>query len=135
MVAPTTTPERIEEIGAAARGFVYTVSLTGTTGERGELPRRVWKWASYPRISQHLKRAVLVAEDSAFWKHEGVDWEAVRARTSHSPFARAFFVPESTMGQRISRAKRIRQQEQAEDHDPEDHDDGVHLALRLEHPG
>jgi tryptophan synthase alpha chain len=38
LVAPTTTPDRIEEIGADARGFVYTVSLTGTTGERAELP-------------------------------------------------------------------------------------------------
>ena len=37
LVAPTTTPERVAEIGAAARGFVYTVSLTGVTGERGEL--------------------------------------------------------------------------------------------------
>jgi tryptophan synthase alpha chain len=38
LVAPTTTDERIAEIGADARGFVYTVSLTGTTGERAELP-------------------------------------------------------------------------------------------------
>jgi tryptophan synthase alpha chain len=38
LVAPTTTPERIAEIGADARGFVYTVSLTGTTGERATLP-------------------------------------------------------------------------------------------------
>ena len=38
LVAPTTTPERLEAIGADARGFVYTVSLTGTTGERDELP-------------------------------------------------------------------------------------------------
>jgi len=38
LVAPTTTGERIREIGADARGFVYTVSLTGTTGERAELP-------------------------------------------------------------------------------------------------
>jgi tryptophan synthase alpha chain len=38
LVAPTTTPERVAEIGAAARGFVYTVSLTGTTGERTALP-------------------------------------------------------------------------------------------------
>ena len=37
LVAPTSTPERIAEIGAGARGFVYTVSLTGTTGERSEL--------------------------------------------------------------------------------------------------
>ncbi len=38
LVAPTSSAERIEEIGECARGFVYTVSLTGTTGERSELP-------------------------------------------------------------------------------------------------
>jgi tryptophan synthase alpha chain len=38
LVAPTTTPERVASIGADARGFVYTVSLRGTTGERDELP-------------------------------------------------------------------------------------------------
>jgi tryptophan synthase alpha chain len=38
LVAPTTTPERIAEIAPEARGFVYTVSLTGTTGERTALP-------------------------------------------------------------------------------------------------
>ncbi len=38
LVAPTTTPERVAEIGASARGFVYAVSLTGITGERDELP-------------------------------------------------------------------------------------------------
>jgi tryptophan synthase alpha chain len=38
LVAPTTPPERLRAIGADARGFIYAVSLTGTTGERGELP-------------------------------------------------------------------------------------------------
>jgi tryptophan synthase alpha chain len=37
LVAPTTPDARLAEIGARARGFVYTVSLTGTTGERAEL--------------------------------------------------------------------------------------------------
>lgn len=37
LVAPTTPPERVAEIGARARGFVYAVSLTGTTGERANL--------------------------------------------------------------------------------------------------
>jgi tryptophan synthase alpha chain len=37
LVAPTTTPERLAEIGASARGFLYTVSVVGTTGERHSL--------------------------------------------------------------------------------------------------
>jgi tryptophan synthase alpha chain len=37
LAAPTTPDERLEQIGARARGFVYTVSLTGTTGERAAL--------------------------------------------------------------------------------------------------
>jgi len=35
-------------------------------------------WIPYSRISQHLKRAVLVAEDDAFWQHEGIDVEQIR---------------------------------------------------------
>jgi tryptophan synthase alpha chain len=34
LVAPTTTPERMAAIGEQARGFLYTVSVLGTTGER-----------------------------------------------------------------------------------------------------
>jgi tryptophan synthase alpha chain len=35
LVAPTTPDARLGLIGAQARGFLYTVSVTGTTGERG----------------------------------------------------------------------------------------------------
>ncbi len=34
LVAPTTPADRLAEIGRRARGFLYTVALTGTTGER-----------------------------------------------------------------------------------------------------
>jgi tryptophan synthase alpha chain len=34
LVAPTTPDQRLTEIGKRARGFLYTVSVTGTTGER-----------------------------------------------------------------------------------------------------
>jgi tryptophan synthase alpha chain len=37
LVAPTTPDERMARIGAQARGFLYAVSLTGTTGERAAL--------------------------------------------------------------------------------------------------
>ncbi len=40
LVAPTTPPERLARIGARARGFLYTVSVLGTTGERAALSDR-----------------------------------------------------------------------------------------------
>jgi monofunctional biosynthetic peptidoglycan transglycosylase len=39
----------------------------------GKKPRRVQQWVAYERISPSLKRAVIVAEDAAFFSHEGVD--------------------------------------------------------------
>lgn len=38
MAAPTSPPERLQKISAATRGFLYMVSLTGTTGMRDALP-------------------------------------------------------------------------------------------------
>jgi tryptophan synthase alpha chain len=40
LVAPTTPPGRLAQIGARARGFLYTVSVVGTTGERSALSDR-----------------------------------------------------------------------------------------------
>jgi monofunctional biosynthetic peptidoglycan transglycosylase len=37
------------------------------------------RWVNYDRISPHLKRAVTVAEDAAFWQHEGLDFDEIRA--------------------------------------------------------
>ena len=39
----------------------------------GKKPRKVQLWVAYERISPSLKRAVIVAEDAAFFSHEGVD--------------------------------------------------------------
>ena len=35
------------------------------------------QWVPYERISTHLKRAVIAAEDARFLGHEGFDWEAI----------------------------------------------------------
>jgi len=45
---------------------------------QGRIPRRDQRWVRYERISGNLKRAVLVAEDDAFWQHEGVDLDQIR---------------------------------------------------------
>lgn len=38
LVAPTTDGDRLKAIGRDARGFVYAVSVVGTTGERDDVP-------------------------------------------------------------------------------------------------
>ena len=45
---------------------------------RGKEPRHVQRWVPYNRISSHLKRAVLVAEDAKFWQHDGIDFEQMK---------------------------------------------------------
>ncbi len=45
---------------------------------QGHAPRVVQRWVGYGRISPHLKRAVLVAEDDAFWQHDGIDVDQLR---------------------------------------------------------
>lgn len=37
-----------------------------------------WVWRPLSRISPHLQRAVIAAEDASFYEHEGFDWEAIR---------------------------------------------------------
>jgi monofunctional biosynthetic peptidoglycan transglycosylase len=36
------------------------------------------RWVPYHRISIHLKRAIIAAEDAKFLDHDGFDWEAIQ---------------------------------------------------------
>jgi len=58
LVAPTTPTERLRAIGAKARGFVYTVSVVGTTGERasGEDEYR----AILARVKEHSEVPIAI---------------------------------------------------------------------------
>lgn len=50
----------------------------------GKPARKVQRWVNYGRISPSLVRAVLVAEDSAFWSHDGIDLEEIKASIEDS---------------------------------------------------
>ena len=47
---------------------------------RAKDPRAQLKkqWVEYTRISVHLKRALIVAEDDLFTQHDGFDWEGIQ---------------------------------------------------------
>jgi monofunctional biosynthetic peptidoglycan transglycosylase len=50
----------------------------------GKPVRKVQRWVPYSRISANLKKAVLYAEDSAFWSHDGVDYDEIKASIEDS---------------------------------------------------
>jgi monofunctional biosynthetic peptidoglycan transglycosylase len=53
--------------------------LRSREAERDGKPFRFeQRWVPYSRISPNLRRAVLAAEDSAFWQHDGIDIEQIR---------------------------------------------------------
>ena len=53
LVAPTTPPERMGDIARASRGFIYYVSVAGTTGARAELP---------PDLAEHIAKLKAVTD-------------------------------------------------------------------------
>jgi tryptophan synthase alpha chain len=82
LVAPTTPDERLRRIGAKARGFVYTVSVVGTTGERAatdasELLRRVKASTDVPVA---LGFGISNAEQAAKAAADGADGVIVGSR-------------------------------------------------------
>jgi monofunctional glycosyltransferase len=69
----------------------------------GRKPRRVQQWVSYRRISPNLTRAVLVAEDDAFWQHEGLDVEALQESLEADWAAGRFVRGGSTITQQLAK--------------------------------
>jgi monofunctional biosynthetic peptidoglycan transglycosylase len=70
---------------------------------RGGTARRVYRWVPYSRISSNLKRAVLVAEDSAFWDHEGIDVQQIRRSIQDSLARREAPRGASTITQQLAK--------------------------------
>jgi monofunctional biosynthetic peptidoglycan transglycosylase len=42
------------------------------------------QWVPYQRISIHLKRAIVAAEDAKFLTHDGFDWDAIQDAFEHN---------------------------------------------------
>ena len=69
----------------------------------GSKPRSLYQFVPYSRISPNLKRAVLVAEDSAFWDHEGIDSEQIRKSIEDSLARREAPRGASTITQQLAK--------------------------------
>jgi len=60
-------------------------------------------WVPYSRISEHLKRAVVAAEDAKFLDHEGFDWEAIQKAMQKNEQRGKVVAGASTITQQLSK--------------------------------
>jgi monofunctional biosynthetic peptidoglycan transglycosylase len=60
-------------------------------------------WIPYERISAHLKRAVVAAEDARFLDHEGFDWEAIQKAMAKNERRGKVVAGASTISQQLAK--------------------------------
>ena len=58
LIAPTTTPERTQRILQTASGFIYCISVSGTTGVRDQLPAELSRQLTWLKTQTNLPLAV-----------------------------------------------------------------------------
>jgi monofunctional glycosyltransferase len=61
------------------------------------------RWVSLSQISPYVVKAVLIAEDDKFWKHEGFDFEAMQKAIEKDIQKRKFKVGGSTISQQLAK--------------------------------
>jgi len=60
-------------------------------------------WVPYERISGHLKRAVIAAEDARFLDHEGFDWDAIQKAMQKNEQRGKVVAGASTISQQLAK--------------------------------
>ncbi len=94
----------------------------------GRTPRTVQRWVPYGSISPYLRRAVLVAEDDAFFQHGGLDWNEIKASARKDLEQRRFSRGGSTITQQLAKNLWL-----GPERTPWRKLEELFLALRLEH--
>ena len=61
------------------------------------------QWVPYEKISSHLKRAILVAEDDRFVDHEGFDWEGIQKAMDKNQKKGKIVAGGSTISQQLAK--------------------------------
>jgi len=61
------------------------------------------QWVPYNRISPHLKRAIIAAEDAKFVDHEGFDWDGIQKAMEKNQKKGRFVAGGSTITQQLAK--------------------------------
>jgi monofunctional biosynthetic peptidoglycan transglycosylase len=69
----------------------------------GRALRTTYRWVAYRNMSDALKRAVVVAEDGMFWRHEGIDYYELRASIEANLERGEIFRGASTITQQLAK--------------------------------
>lgn len=70
---------------------------------RGDRAAVHMNWMPLDRISIHLRRAVLIAEDDRFFMHQGIDWDAFESALRYNIKKRKMARGASTITQQVAR--------------------------------
>jgi monofunctional biosynthetic peptidoglycan transglycosylase len=62
-----------------------------------------YQWVPYPRISVHLKRAIVAAEDASFVDHEGFDWKGIQRAIERNQKRGRVVAGGSTISQQLAK--------------------------------
>lgn len=60
-------------------------------------------WVPYERISVHLKRAIIAAEDAKFVDHEGFDWDGIQKAIEKNQKKGRYVAGGSTISQQLAK--------------------------------
>jgi monofunctional biosynthetic peptidoglycan transglycosylase len=71
--------------------------------EKGKTFRIHQTWVPLSRISPYLLKAVLIAEDDKFWRHEGFDYEAIQKALEKDIKAKKLKFGGSTISQQLAK--------------------------------
>jgi monofunctional glycosyltransferase len=61
------------------------------------------QWVPYAKISNHLKRAMVVSEDARFVDHEGFDWDGIQKAIAKNQRKHRFVAGGSTITQQLAK--------------------------------
>jgi monofunctional glycosyltransferase len=72
-------------------------------GKKGAELKIVQRWVPLDRVSIHLQRAVVAAEDGGFYRHGGVEWGLLRDALIHDVKERRWARGASTITQQVAK--------------------------------
>jgi len=80
-----------------------TALMEQRANEKNTTPKPIRTWISYKNISPHLRNAVLIAEDGAFFQHSGYDLEQIKESAKRNWREKRFARGASTITQQLAK--------------------------------